>query len=128
MDRRRVERWLAGYERAWRAPGTEALAELFTSDATYVVSPWAEPVNGLDALAALWEDGRRGPEEAFAMRTAVLAVEMETAVARVDVEYASPPRAWRNLWVLRFTTGGRCARFEEWPFAPGQPDGHEPAG
>jgi len=28
------------------------------------------------------------------------------------------------MWVLRFTQDGRCASFEEWPFAPDKPDGH----
>lgn len=128
MDRRRVERWLSGYERAWRAPGTEALAELFTSDVTYAVSPWAEPVVGMEALAGFWESERRGPDEPFSMKADVLAVEMETAVVRVDVDYSSAGPAWRNLWVLTFTSGGRCARFEEWPFSPVQADGHEPVG
>ena len=39
-DRSTVSRWLAGYEAAWRAPGTEGLAGLFTSDATYLQSPY----------------------------------------------------------------------------------------
>jgi hypothetical protein len=30
-DRATVLRWLADYEAAWRAPGTEALAGLFTA-------------------------------------------------------------------------------------------------
>jgi hypothetical protein len=35
-DRATVLRWLAGYEAAWRAPGTEALASLFAADASYL--------------------------------------------------------------------------------------------
>jgi hypothetical protein len=35
MDMERVAAWIDGYERAWRTPGTESLAELFTADATY---------------------------------------------------------------------------------------------
>jgi hypothetical protein len=37
-DRSAVRRWLAGYEAAWHAPGTEGLAGLFASDATYLQS------------------------------------------------------------------------------------------
>jgi ketosteroid isomerase-like protein len=124
VDRRRVERWVAGYERAWRSPGTAGLVDLFTADVAYVPSPWADPVEGLDALAEFWEAERRGHDEVFTMKAEVLAVEMETAVVRVDVEYEPPRTAWRDLWVLTFTMGERCRRFEEWPFAPGQPDGH----
>jgi predicted ester cyclase len=50
IDRATVSGWLAGYEAAWRAPGTEGLAGLFTSDATYLQSPYEQPVTGLDAI------------------------------------------------------------------------------
>jgi hypothetical protein len=49
-------------------------------------------------------------------------------VARVDVVYGPSRPAWRNLWVIVFSTGGRCARFEEWPFTADQTDGHVAAG
>jgi hypothetical protein len=45
-DRVIVSRWLAGYEAAWRAPGTEGLTGIFTDDATYSHSPYEEPVVG----------------------------------------------------------------------------------
>jgi hypothetical protein len=32
---------------------------------------------------------------------------------------------WRDLWVLTLDGSGRCERFEEWPFAANQSDGHE---
>ena len=46
-DRATVSRWLGGYEAAWRAPGTDGLAGLFTGDATYLL--W---------VIGLGEDGR----------------------------------------------------------------------
>jgi hypothetical protein len=42
-DRAMVSRWLAGYETAWRAPGTGGLADLFAGDATYLQSPYEPP-------------------------------------------------------------------------------------
>ncbi|HAM01132.1 MAG TPA: hypothetical protein DCQ30_02730 [Acidimicrobiaceae bacterium] len=119
-----MERWVAGYEKAWRTPGTDMLAELFTPDVVYLVSPWAEPVVGLDALSSLWEAERDGPDGSFSFDAQVLALDMETAVVRVDVDYHHPLRSWRDLWVVVFALGGRCARFEEWPFSPTTPDGH----
>jgi uncharacterized protein (TIGR02246 family) len=125
MDRAAVETWVADYERAWRSPGTEALARLFTPGASYLPSPWARPVTGLEAIAAFWEAERDGPDEDFGMDSEVLAVDADTAVVRVSVEYASADSgSWRDLWVLRFADDGRCAGFEEWPFAPDQRDGH----
>ncbi len=55
-----IEAWVAAYERAWRAAGTESLRELFTEDATYRMSPYEEPATGLAEIAELWERERRG--------------------------------------------------------------------
>jgi len=120
-----VARWLAAYEEVWRTPGTARLAELFTPDVTYAPSPWAEPRRGLVELGLFWEAERAGPDERFTMSSEVVAVDADTAVVRVAVHYEDGPgAAWRDLWVLRFAAGGRVAAFEEWPFAPGQDDGH----
>lgn len=125
MDRSAVEHWVAGYERLWRTPGTGSLAALFLPDATYLPSPWARPLEGLDEIAGFWDAERDGADEVFTMSSEVVAVEGDTAVVRVFVEYAAPgARPWRDLWVVRFGSDGRCSSFEEWPFAPEQPDGH----
>ena len=125
VDRAHVDSWVAAYEAAWRTAGTHALAGLFTPDASYSMSPWREPVTGLDALAGMWERERDGPDEPFTLESEVVAVDGDTAVVRLAVDYgrASGGR-WRDLWVVRFAPDGRCRAFEEWPFAPGQADGH----
>ena len=123
MDRDAVEQWVAGYARLWRTPGTDHLGDLFDPNVTSLPSPWAQPVEGLDAVARFWESERDGADEDFTMSSDVLAVDGDTAVVRVSVDYADGGR-WRDLWVLRFAPDGRCATFEEWPFAPEQPDGH----
>jgi hypothetical protein len=125
VDRHDVERWVEGYERVWRTAGTDGLAELFAADASYLVSPWARPVEGLAAITELWEAERDGPDEDFTMGSDVVAVDGDTAVVRVAVDYGEPVVSrWRDLWVLRFDADGRCTAFEEWPFVPDQPDGH----
>jgi nuclear transport factor 2 (NTF2) superfamily protein len=125
VRRDHVERWVDVYEDVWRTPGTDRLAELFTPDVTYSPSPWSEPVRGLDELAEFWDAERDGGEE-FTMSSEIVAVDADTAVVRVAVTYDDDPDSpWRDLWVLRFAAGGRCASFEEWPFAPGTDDGHD---
>jgi ketosteroid isomerase-like protein len=125
MEHAAVQRWVEGYERAWRTAGTDELSQLFTPDATYLVSPWARAVEGLPAIRELWESERDGADEAFTMTSDILAVDGSTAVVRVAVAYGDPGgRRWRDLWVLQFDADGRCVAFEEWPFAPGQDDGH----
>lgn len=119
-----VAEWVEAYEALWRAPGTDLLADVFAPDVVYLPSPWARPLHGLEALAAFWETERDGPDEAFTLTSRVLAVDGDTAVVRVDVDYGTGNR-WRDLWVLTFDAEGRCASFEEWPFAPRQSDGHD---
>jgi SnoaL-like domain len=122
VERADVSAWLAAYERAWRAPGTGALSGLFTEDAGYRQGPYLEPVTGLAAISAMWEVEREGPSEVFRMTGEVIAVDGDTAVARVEVWYGDPVRQeYRDLWVMRFAGDGRCAWFEEWPFWPEQP-------
>jgi ketosteroid isomerase-like protein len=122
MDRQDVAVWMTAYERAWRAPGVEALDDLFTSDAVYRQGPYEEPVTGLAAIGQMWEGERSGPHETFTMSSEVVAVDDDTAVVRVEVRYADPvDPEYRDLWVIRFDSDRRCREFEEWPFSPGQP-------
>ena len=129
-DRAMVGRWLAEYEAAWRAPGTGGLTGLFTADATYLQSPYEQPVAGLDAIGRMWEETREGPDEVFTLVTDILAVDGPMAVVRAEVRYGDPPsQEYRDLWVIRFAGDGRCTWFEEWPYWPEHPSTHaHPAG
>ncbi|TCB97281.1 nuclear transport factor 2 family protein [Micromonospora zingiberis] len=117
MDRKQVTGWLAAYEHAWRTPGTEMLATIFTAEASYLQGPYRNPVIGLPAIARVWEEERDGPSEVFQMASEIVAVEGDTAVVRVEVRYGDPvDQEYRDLWIMRFTEDGRCSLFEEWPF------------
>ena len=121
-DRSMVRRWLTEYEAAWRAPGTEALAGIFTDDAGYLQAPYEEPVVGLDAIRRMWDEEREGPDEVFTIATEILAVDGATAVVRAEVRYGDPVRQeYRDLWIVRLGDDGRCSWFEEWPYWPGEP-------
>ena len=138
MDRSRLSDWIERYERAWRSPGTEALAELFTEGATYSTAPYENAHRGLEEIGAMWEAERSGPNEEFEMTSEVVAFEGETGVARVNVFYGTPKdkqgrvhrqRAeYRDLWVVSFDEDGRCSHFEEWPFWPPGEQGAPGAG
>ena len=121
-NRALVSRWLAGYEAAWRSPGTASLADLFTADASYLQSPYEVPVTGLDAIMRMWDAEREGPDEVFTLATDILAVDGPVAVVRAEVRYGDPLRQeYRDLWVIRLGDDGRCSWFEEWPYWPGRP-------
>ena len=122
VDRAQIAAWVAAYERLWRTAGTDGLAEIFTEDASYSATPFAEPHRGLASIAEFWEAEREGPGEVFAMRSEIVAVEGDTGVVRLEVAYGEPPtQVYRDLWIVRLGEDGRCRHFEEWPFWPGQP-------
>jgi ketosteroid isomerase-like protein len=119
MDRRQVEAWVRAYEKAWRTPGTDAVDSVFTPEATYSPGPFERPFVGLQAIEEMWEAERDGPDELFSMTSDVVAVEGDTAVARVEVDYGDTGRpSYRDLWVIVLDETGRCTWFEEWPFWP----------
>jgi ketosteroid isomerase-like protein len=89
-DRPGVRGWVERYERAWRTPGTEELSALFTTDATYLHSPYEEPVVGIDAIGRMWDKDRDGPNEVFTLSTEIVAVEGDTAVVRAEVLTNNP--------------------------------------
>jgi hypothetical protein len=121
-DRAMVNRWLAGYEAAWRSPGTGRLAEIFNEDASYRQSPYSEAVVGLAAIGRMWEAERDGADEVFTLATDIVAVDGSTAVVRAEVRYGNPVRQeYRDLWVMWLGDDGRCSWFEEWPYWPEQP-------
>lgn len=110
-----------GYESAWRTPGTHGLATLFSEDATYLHSPYAEPVVGLAQIRNMWDEERDGADEVFTIGSEIVAVEGDTAVVRAVVRYGDPIRQeYTDLWVLRRNKHTQCTWFEEWPFWPGQ--------
>ncbi len=137
MDRAQLTDWIARYERAWQTPGTAALAELFTEDASYSTAPYEGPHRGLAAIAQMWEAERSGPNEDFEMSGEPVAVEGDTGVARMLVKYGSVAderrlhrrrREYRDLWIVRLDEGGLCFHFEEWPFWPPDQQGAPAAG
>ena len=120
-DRPAVCSWVDAYERAWRAPGTDEIPALFTDDATYLQSPYEEPVVGVEAIGRMWEAEREGPDEVFTLSTEVVAVDGPTAVVRAEVRYGRTVRQeYRDLWIIRLEEDGRCSWFEEWPYWPGR--------
>jgi ketosteroid isomerase-like protein len=118
MDREGVMQWVAAYERAWRSGDVAGVAGLFTEDAHYRTSPYADPKVGHADIQAFWLDDEGLP---FEMTADPVAVEGRDAVVRLEVRYGEPqPQEYRDLWVLRFAEDGRVADFEEWAYWPGR--------
>jgi hypothetical protein len=129
MVRAKLTDWIEGYERAWRSPGTDALTGLFSEQAVYSTAPYENPHRGLEAIREMWESERLGPDEEFEMGSEVVAIDGDTGVVRVTVQYGPPKeKEYRDLWIVRLDQDGLCSHFEEWPFWPSDQDGAPAAG
>jgi hypothetical protein len=129
MERAQLTEWLERYERAWRSPGTDSLAGLFTEEASYSTAPYESPHRGLAAIAEMWEAERLGPDEQFELASEIVAVDGDTGVARVEVHYGPPrEKEYRDLWIVRLDDSDLCFHFEEWPFWPPGQQGAPAAG
>ena len=72
------------------------------------------------------------------MTSEVLAVEGDTGIARVTVEYKEArdkerqlhrqQKEYRDLWIVQLDETGLCSHFEEWPFWPPDQQGAPAAG
>jgi len=103
------------YVAAWRAKDTALLAQVLNDDITYKTSPFAEPLVGLDAVKKFWLEATAEGEE-FTITHALVAIEGDIAVLRVDVHYTAPiERTWKDLWIVQIGDDGLCFTFEEWP-------------
>ena len=56
-----LARWIDGYERAWRTPGTRSRKRLFASKARYVPAPFDSSLHGLAAISTFWDAEREVP-------------------------------------------------------------------
>jgi ketosteroid isomerase-like protein len=109
----RLQAWLDAYVEAWRTYDRDAIARLFSADATYAYHPYdGEPLRGRDAIVASWLEE---PDAAGSWEAAYrpLLIEGDRAVATGQTRYANG-KIYSNLYVLRFDGEGRCAEFIEW--------------
>jgi ketosteroid isomerase-like protein len=109
----RQQAWLDAYVEAWRTYDRDAIARLFSADATYAYHPYDdEPLRGRDAIVASWLEE---PDAAGSWEAAYrpLLIEGDRAVATGQTRYANG-KIYSNLYVLRFDGEGRCAEFIEW--------------
>jgi len=112
LTREAVQAWLDAYIEAWRSYDPDAIADLFSADASYAYHPYDEPLRGRDAIVASWLEERDEPGSWEAAYRPLL-IEQDRAVATGESRYAEG-RVFSNLYVLRFDGEGRCSEFVEW--------------
>ena len=109
-----VDRWIAGYVRAWTSNDPADIEALFTDDATYRTEPYAEPWAGRDEIVRGWIDAKDEPGT-WEFRSEPLALAADVAFVRGWTTYTDgEPRIYHNLWVIELADDGRARAFTEW--------------
>lgn len=111
VDAGTIERWMAGYERAWTSNDPADIAGLFTEDASYYAEPHLSPKVGADIVQD-WLERKDEPGD-WSFRWETLATAGDTAFVRGWTDY-SDGKKYHNLWVIRLAPDGRCSEFTEW--------------
>jgi ketosteroid isomerase-like protein len=112
MDRQDVERWLAGYDRAWRSNDPADVGALFTEDARYFTAPYRKPWGGRQGIVDGWLR-RKDEPGTWEFRSEIVAVVGDLAFVRGWTKY-SDGKNYSNLWVIRFGEDGAAREFTEW--------------
>lgn len=118
MDHDRVQRWIDDYISAWRSGDRDAIADLFTEDATYGYRPWDSDEHTVAGRAAIVSSWLEDPDDPSTWEAAYepYAVDGDRAVVVGWTRYGDsadhPARKYHNAFLLRFRVG-RCVRFNE---------------
>jgi hypothetical protein len=118
IDETRIRDWLARYDRAWSSDERELVERLFTDDAVYHTAPYADPLRGVEQVAAYWL-GEREWEIPWVIEYQVLAQEEDLFVVRAVTTYpegthgAEREEVFHNLWLVRLD-GDRAREFVEY--------------
>ncbi len=115
MDAATLSAWVEAYIHAWRTNDPDHIGRLFTEDAAYFTTPFAEPWRGRTAIVAGWLD-RRDEPDTWTFRHEIMAVADDVGFVRGWTTYttANPLTTYSNLWVVRLGADGRCVEFTEW--------------
>lgn len=111
--------WLDRYVAAWKSYDPQAIAALFSEDATYRYHPEDDPVRGRDAIVASWLDERDQPGE-YDARYEPLAIDPSNGshVARGWSRYFTSTgdlkdEYW-NIYLVTFDEAAQATSFTEW--------------
>jgi hypothetical protein len=123
LTRESAAAWLHAYVRAWETYDPDAVADLFSHDATYSYYPFDEPIRGRLAIVASWLEGK-DPAGTYEARYEPVAIDGNIAVAQgrsryfKDASKTELEREYDNVFLIEFDADGRCRSFREWYMRP----------
>ena len=132
MDHIHVTAWMDGYKRSWEEQDADTFVTLFTGDAVYLDTPFAEPLHGPDFHADWIDLATRQSDNRFDFK--VMAVTGDMAVvnwwgtttcvpsdmllpgmlASTNRDNSRQRSKGDGIFVLYFQDDGRCRELREW--------------
>jgi ketosteroid isomerase-like protein len=117
VDSEDLARWLAAYGSAWEGKDAALVATLFTEDATYQETPYAEPFRGRAEISNYWASVT-ADQENIEFDFAVLSVGGNTGVAEWSARFRSisgdVPVELNGVFVLEFADADQVSSLREW--------------
>jgi len=112
-----LRNWLSAYGTAWETRNPEAASELFSEDALYFETPYAEPFSGREGVKGYWTKVT-GDQREIDFDSEALGFTGTTGVARWSARFklASNDAAveLNGVFLLEFDENGSCSRLREW--------------
>lgn len=109
--------WMEKYKQTWETKDQNGIERLFTTDATYQVSPFDEPLRGIESIIAYGH--RVSPrQDDVQFNYAVLATSDEVGIAHWQVSFIRHESQEKvmldGIFYVRLNEAGICTEFREW--------------
>ncbi|MEX2650264.1 MAG: nuclear transport factor 2 family protein [Alphaproteobacteria bacterium] len=115
MNKSDLTKWITAYKRSYETDDADLMVTLFTPDAMYQVSPFAEPSHGRD-FHAMWSGGKkRRTGNHIALE--IWHIDGNMAVVQWlahAIYFEKGLRQGNGIFRLEFAPDGRCAALYEW--------------
>jgi ketosteroid isomerase-like protein len=112
------EYWLRAYGQAWEAGDPDAVAALFTADASYHETPFDEPMVGTEELYRYWSEGAEQAQKNVQFSFIILSKAGQTGIARWCASFERIPSGVQveldGILTADFDPSGQCRVFREW--------------
>ena len=109
--------WLEKYGHAWEVRDANTVADLYTEDGTYQVTPFVEPMRGRAAILDYWKHLAQ-TEENIQFGYEILALTPDHGIARWWASFVIVPQQSKTkldgIFVVALDDQGRCSRLREW--------------
>ena len=112
-----LKRWLEAYEKAWESRDAELVVRLFTTDASYRETPFAEAFEGREAIRDYWSRVTADQSD-IDFEFEIIAMNGATGIAQWSAKFRTKsgdvPVELNGVFVLEFAGPTEVRSLREW--------------